>query len=86
VHKVCKQNVPTADGRIRAFDDIAERVRNTVRRGQAGVEDVVHGFKHWTQNWKTKDSWVNATIQGCNTGMVSVPRKYREKPERKPTQ
>ena len=61
--------------RIRAFDKVAERVRDTVRKGQKDVEAVVYGPKQWTQKKKTDTGWTQETVQGYYAGMVRVPDK-----------
>ncbi len=65
--------------RIRAFDTQAERVRDTVRKGQTGVEVVAYGPKYWPVTRTTKDGQKRKEVaQGYYAGFVNVPRKYRE--------
>jgi len=71
--------------RIRAFDHLAERVRDTVRKGQKDVEAVVYGPKQWQQKKKTPEGWTQETVTGYYAGMVHVPERYRAKPEGEPT-
>jgi hypothetical protein len=64
--------------RIRAFHDLADRVRDTVRKGQKDVEVVAYGPKYWPVRRKTKDgSFKEEVAEGYYAGMVRVPRKYR---------
>src|SRR5215217_3013409 len=59
--------------RVRAFDDMAEKVRDTVRTGQKGVEVVAYGPKHWMGKKKTKDGWTQEAVTGYYAGFVRVP-------------
>jgi len=59
--------------RVRAFDDLAERVRDTVRKGQKEVEVVAYGPKHWMGKKKTKDGWTQEVVTGYYAGFVRVP-------------
>jgi hypothetical protein len=65
--------------RVRAFDKRAERVRDTVRKGQKDVEAVVYGPKYWRQKKKLKDgTWTQDVVEGYYAGMVRVPERDRE--------
>jgi single-stranded DNA-binding protein len=67
--------------RIRAFDKRAERVRDTVRKGQTGVEAVVYGHKYWRQKKRLKDgTWTQEVVEGYYAGMVRVPERYKDDP------
>ncbi len=67
--------------RIRAFDKQAERVRDTVRKGQTGVEVVAYGPKYWPVTKTTKDGEKRQeVVQGYYAGFVNVPKRYREEP------
>jgi hypothetical protein len=59
--------------RVRAFDDLAEKVRDTVRKGQKGVEVVAYGPKHWMGKKKTQNGWTQEVVTGYYAGFVRVP-------------
>jgi Single-strand binding protein family len=59
--------------RIRAFDGLAERARDTVRKGQKGVEVVAYGPKYWKGKRKTENGWKEELIEGYYAGFVNVP-------------
>src|SRR5215213_231075 len=61
--------------RIRAFDDLAEKVRDSVRKGQKDVEVVAYGPKHWMGKKKTQQGWTQEVVTGYYAGMVHVPEK-----------
>jgi len=64
--------------RIRAFDKQAERVRDTVRTGQTGVEVAAYGPKYWPVTRRTKDGQTKQeVVQGYYAGFVNVPKRYR---------
>jgi hypothetical protein len=69
--------------RIRSFDDLAERVRDTVRQGQKDVQVVAYGPKFWKGRKKTKTGeWKEELIEGYYAGFVHVPEKpQKEKAE-----
>ena len=72
--------------RIRAFDKRAERVRDTLRKGQTGVEAVVYGPKYWRQKKHLKDgTWTQEVVEGYYAGMVRVPERYKERYKDGPT-
>jgi membrane-bound lytic murein transglycosylase len=60
--------------RIRAFDGLAERARDTVRKGQKGVEVVAYGPKYWKGKRKTENGWKEELIEGYYAGFVRVPK------------
>jgi hypothetical protein len=64
--------------RIRAFDDLAEKVRDQVRKGQTGIEATVYGPKHWISRYKTKQGWEEREVTGYYAGFVKVPKRYRQ--------
>jgi Single-strand binding protein family len=65
--------------RVRAFDKRAEYVRDNLRKGQKDVKCVLYGPKHWRQQKKLKDgTWTQEVVEGYYTGMVRVPKRYRE--------
>jgi hypothetical protein len=65
--------------RIRAFNEQAERVRDTVRKGQTDVEVVAYGPKYWPVTRRTKDGEKRQeVVQGYYAGFVTVPKRYRE--------
>ncbi len=67
--------------RIRAFDKQAERVRDTVRKGQTEVSVVAYGPKYWPVTRRTKDGQQHQeVVQGYYAGFVNVPKRYREQP------
>jgi hypothetical protein len=67
--------------RIRAFNDQAERVRDTVRKGQTGVKVFAYGPKYWSVTRRTKDGQEKKeVVQGYYAGFVNVPKRYREQP------
>jgi hypothetical protein len=67
--------------RIRAFDKQAERVRDSVRKGQTEVSVVAYGPKYWPVTRTTKDGQEKKeVVQGYYAGFVNVPRRYREAP------
>jgi hypothetical protein len=67
--------------RIRAFDKQAERVRDTVRKGQTGVEVIAYGPKYWPVTRVTEHGQKQQeVVQGYYAGFVHVPRRYREEP------
>ena len=59
--------------RVRAFDDLAEKVRDTVRKGQKDVEVVAYGPKHWMGKKKTQNGWTQEVVTGYYAGFVRVP-------------
>jgi hypothetical protein len=59
--------------RIRAFDDLAERARDNIRKGQKDVEVVAYGPKYWKGKKKTEDGWKEELIEGYYAGFVRVP-------------
>jgi single-stranded DNA-binding protein len=64
--------------RIRAFDKQAERVRDTVRKGQTEVSVVAYGPKYWPITRRTKDGQEKReVVQGYYAGFVNVPKRYR---------
>jgi hypothetical protein len=67
--------------RIRAFDDLAEKVRDTVRKGQKDVEVVAYGPKHWRGKKRTKDEWTDEVVTGYYAGFVRVPKDNAPKQE-----
>jgi hypothetical protein len=73
---------PTPDDagyrRIRAFDDLAEKVRDQVRKGQTGIEATVYGPKHWISRRKTQKGWEEREVTGYYAGFIKVPKRYRE--------
>jgi hypothetical protein len=65
--------------RIRAFDKQAERVRDTVRKGQTDVEVIAYGPKYWPVTRRTKDGQEKKEVmQGYYAGFVNVPKRYRQ--------
>jgi hypothetical protein len=65
--------------RIRAFDKQAERVRDTVRKGQTEVEVFAYGPKYWPVTRRTKDGEIQQeVVQGYYAGFVKVPKRYRD--------
>ncbi len=65
--------------RIRAFDKQAERVRDTVRKGQTGIEVFAYGPKYWPVTRRTKDGAIqHEVVEGYYAGFVHVPKRYRE--------
>jgi hypothetical protein len=70
--------------RIRAFDKQADRVRDTVCRGQQGVEVFAYGPKYWPVTRRTKDGQEKQeVVQGYYAGFINVPKRYRQ--EQPPT-
>jgi len=59
--------------RIRAFDGLAERARDTVRKGQKGVEVVAYGPKYWKGKRKTENGFKEELIEGYYAGFVNAP-------------
>ena len=59
--------------RIRAFDDLAEKARDNIRKGQKDVEVVAYGPKYWKGKKKTEDGWKEELIEGYYAGFVRVP-------------
>jgi len=59
--------------RIRAFDGLAERARDTIRKGQKGVEVVAYGPKYWKGKRKTEVGWKEELIEGYYAGFVHAP-------------
>jgi hypothetical protein len=59
--------------RIRAFDGLAERARDTVRKGQKDVEVVAYGPKYWKGKRKTEVGWKEELIEGYYAGFVNAP-------------
>jgi hypothetical protein len=67
--------------RIRAFDKQAERVRDTVRKGQTEASVVAYGPKYWPVTRRTKDGQEHQeVVQGYYAGFVNVPKRYRQEP------
>jgi Single-strand binding protein family len=64
--------------RIRAFDDLAEKVRDQVRKGQTDIEATVYGPKHWISRRKTKEGWEDRDVTGYYAGFVKIPKRYRQ--------
>jgi hypothetical protein len=76
-----RQKEKTLYYRIRAFGKQAERVRDTVRKGQTGVEVVAYGPKYWPVTRRTNDGQEKKeAAQGYYAGFVHVPKRYREEP------
>jgi hypothetical protein len=72
--------------RIRAFDKQADRVRDTVRRGQQGVEVFVYGPKYWPVTRRSKDGQEKQeVVQGYYAGFINVPKRYQQE-QSPPTQ
>jgi len=68
--------------RIRAFDNLAERARDTVRKGQKDVEVVAYGPKYWKGRKKTENGWKEELIEGYYAGFVNAPStKKKDSPE-----
>jgi Single-strand binding protein family len=61
--------------RNRAFDKLAERVRDTVRKSEKEVEAVVYGPKQMQQKKKIPEGWTQETVTGYYASMVHVPKK-----------
>jgi membrane-bound lytic murein transglycosylase len=61
--------------RIRAFDDLAEKVRDSVRKGQKDVKVVAYGPKHWMGKKKTQHGWTQEAVTGYYAGFVRVPKE-----------
>jgi|SRR5215204_2595247 len=64
---------------VRAFDDLAEKVRDNIRKGQKDVEVVAYGPKHWMGKKKTKDGWSQEVVTGYYAGFVRVPKEKESK-------
>jgi hypothetical protein len=60
--------------RIRAFDDLAEKVRDNVRKGQKNVQVMAYGPKYWKGRKKTQDGWKEELIEGYYAGFVSTSK------------
>src|SRR5215218_10479331 len=68
--------------RIRAFDGLAERARDTIRKGQKDVEVVAYGPKYWKGRKKTENGWKEELIEGYYAGFVNAPStKKKDSPE-----
>ena len=68
--------------RIRAFDGLAERARDKVRKGQKGVEVVAYGPKYWNGKRKTENGWKEELIEGYYAGFVNAPStKEKDSPK-----
>jgi hypothetical protein len=59
--------------RIRAFDGLAERARDTVRKGQKDVEVVAYGPKYWKGKKKTENGFKEELIEGYYAGFINAP-------------
>src|SRR5215217_8882861 len=68
--------------RIRAFDGLAEKARDNVRKGQKDVEVVAYGPKYWIGKKKTENGWKEELIEGYYAGFVNAPStKKKDSPE-----
>jgi membrane-bound lytic murein transglycosylase len=54
--------------------DLAEKVRDNIRKGQKDVEVVAYGPKYWKGKKKTEDGWKEELIEGYYAGFVRVPK------------
>ena len=79
-----KEKNKTEYFRIRAFDDLAEKVRDSVRKGQKDVEVVAYGPKYWMGKKKTKDGWTQEAVTGYYAGFVRVPKEKEPSASPKP--
>jgi hypothetical protein len=79
--------------RIRAFDDLAEKVRDNIKKGQKNVQVVAYGPKYWIgkkRSEKSDTGWKEELIEGYYAGFVSTPKPRQKedqasRPESDPT-